>query len=90
MGKTRSSLLATSESRKKGIRKAPFGSHYSNTAFSQETSRVAKTRGCEFDEEQDIYTALKHLSTMTLLIRKRELLYSEESWQIPSQSSDQC
>lgn len=42
MGNTRSSLLATSESRKKGIRKAPFGSHYSNTVFSQETSSVAK------------------------------------------------
>lgn len=66
MGKISFSLLSTNK-RKNGIRTAPFGNHYSNTAFSQETLMVAKTSSSEFDEEQDLYTALKHLSTMTLL-----------------------
>lgn len=78
MGKTSFSLLATNKSRKKGNRKAPFGNHYNNIVFSQETSRAAKTSSCDFDEEQDIYTALKYLSTGHFLMRKRKLLYSKK------------
>lgn len=61
-GTSFSSLSANKSKRNNWIRKSPFSNHHSIHLFCQETSINAKTIGCEFDEEQDIYS----LSTMTL------------------------